>query len=58
MVFSDSALVIHQVNKDWDYTSEKINAYCAQIRKLANKFYGLEFYHVLWADNQADELSS
>jgi ribonuclease HI len=53
MVFGDSALVIRQVNKEWDYTSEKMDAYCAQIRKLENKFYGLEFHHVLWADNQA-----
>jgi ribonuclease HI len=30
MVFGDSALVIHQVNKDWDYTSEKMDVYCAQ----------------------------
>jgi ribonuclease HI len=58
MVFGDSALVIRQVNKDWDYTNEKMDAYCAQIRKLENKFYGLEFHHVLWAGNQAaDELS-
>jgi hypothetical protein len=35
-----------------------MDAYCAQIRKLENKFYGLEFHHVLRADNQAaDELS-
>jgi ribonuclease HI len=44
MVFADSALVIQQVNKDWDCTSEKMDAYCAQIRKLENKFYGLEFH--------------
>jgi ribonuclease HI len=56
--FSDSSLVICQVNKDWDCTSEKMDAYCAQIRKLENKFYGLEFHHVLRANNQAiDELS-
>jgi hypothetical protein len=35
-----------------------MDAYCAQIRKLENKFYGLEFHHVLRANNQAtDELS-
>jgi ribonuclease HI len=51
MVFGDSALVIRQVNKDWDCTSEKMDAYCAQIKKLENKFYGLEFHHVLRADN-------
>jgi ribonuclease HI len=58
MVFGDSALVINQVNKDWDYTNERIYAYCAQIRKLENKFYGLEFHHVVRADNEvADKLS-
>jgi len=35
-----------------------MDAYCVIIRKLENKFYGLEFHHVVWADNQtADELS-
>jgi ribonuclease HI len=29
MVFGDSALVINQVNRDWDYTSERMDAYCA-----------------------------
>jgi ribonuclease HI len=53
MVFGDSALVINQVNKDWDCTSERMDAYCAQIRKLVNKFYGLEFHHVVWANNEA-----
>jgi ribonuclease HI len=28
IVFSDSALVINQVNKDWDYISERMHAYC------------------------------
>jgi ribonuclease HI len=28
IVFSDSALVINQVNKDWDYISEWMHAYC------------------------------
>jgi hypothetical protein len=58
MVFDDSALIINQVNKDRDYTSERMDAYCAQIRKLENKFYGLEFHHVVRADNEAaDKLS-
>jgi ribonuclease HI len=58
MVFGDSALVINQVNKDWDYTSEWMDTYCAQIIKLENKFYGLEFYHVVRADKKAtDKLS-
>jgi ribonuclease HI len=58
MVFGDSALVINQVNKDWGCTSERMDAYHAQIRKLENKFYDLEFHHVVWADNEAaDKLS-
>jgi ribonuclease HI len=58
MVFGDSALAINQVNKNWDCTNEWMDAYCAQIRKLENKFYGLEFHHVVRADNEAvDKLS-
>jgi ribonuclease HI len=58
MVFGDSALVINQVNKDWDCTNERMDAYHAQIRKLENKFYGLEFHHMIQADNEvADKLS-
>jgi hypothetical protein len=35
-----------------------MDAYCAWIRKLENKFYGLEFHHVVRADNEAaDKLS-
>ena len=58
IVYGDSTLVIRQVNKDWDCNNKKMDAYVAKIRKLENKFYGLEFHHVLQADNQAaDELS-
>ena len=35
-----------------------MDAYCATIRKLEDKFYGIEYHHVVWANNQAaDELS-
>jgi hypothetical protein len=30
-----------------------MDAYCAQIKKLENKFYGLEFHHVVRANNEA-----
>jgi ribonuclease HI len=30
-IYGDSALVINQLNKDWDTTSEKMNAYCKEI---------------------------
>ena len=53
MVYGDSALILRQVDKDWDYKNEKMDVYCAQIRKLENKFYGLEFHHVVlgWQPN-------
>ena len=57
MVYGDSSLVINQLNKDWSYTNEKMDAYCAAVRKLEDKFYGIEYHLVVWADNQAaDEL--
>jgi ribonuclease HI len=34
LVYADSAVVINQVNKDWDYTKNNIDAYCAEVRKL------------------------
>jgi ribonuclease HI len=57
-MYCDSALVIDQLNKDWNCTNEKMDAYCATIQKLEDKFYGIELHHVVWANNQAaDELS-
>ena len=50
--------MINQLNKDWNCTDKKMDAYCAVIRKLEDKFYGIEYHHVVWANNQAaDELS-
>ena len=58
MVFVDSVRVINQVNKDWSCTSEKLDAYCTEIRKLEGKFYGIEYHHAVWDANQAtDHLS-
>ena len=31
LVYGDSAVVINQVNKDWDCTKENMGAYCAEI---------------------------
>jgi ribonuclease HI len=57
-VHDDSALVINQLNKDWDTTSKKMDAYCKKIRKLEGKFYGIEYSHVVRDKNQAvDALS-
>jgi ribonuclease HI len=46
-VYGDSALVINQLNKDWDTTSEKMDAYCKEIRKLKGKFYDIKYTHVV-----------
>ena len=51
-------LVINQVNKDWSYTSDKMDTHCSEIRKLEGKFYGIEYHHVVRDQNQAaDQLS-
>ena len=58
MVYGDSALVINQLNKDWSCSSEKMDAYCAEIRRLEGKFYGIEYHHVVRDQNQlVDHLS-
>jgi hypothetical protein len=36
-----------------------MDAYCLEVRKLENKFYGLEFHHVVCDNNiEVDVLSS
>ena len=58
MVYGDSSLVINQLNKDWSCSSEKMDAYCVEIRKLEGKFYGIEYHRVVRDQNQlADHLS-
>ena len=57
-VYGDSALVINQLNKDWDTTSEKMDAYYKLIRKLEGKFYGIEYTHVVRDKNQAADALS
>jgi hypothetical protein len=51
-------VVINQVNKSWDRNKENMDTYCLEVRKLENKFYGLEFHHVIRDNNVvADVLS-
>ena len=45
------ALVINQLNKDWNCTNKKMDAYYAAIRKLEDMFYGIEYQHVVQANN-------
>jgi hypothetical protein len=51
-------VVINQVNKYWDGNKENMDAYCLEVRKLENKFYGLEFHHVVRDNNVAADLMS
>jgi ribonuclease HI len=47
LVYDDSPLVVHQVNKEWDCNKEMMDAYVQEVRKLENKFSDLEVHHVL-----------
>ena len=58
LAYGDSKVVIQQVNKDWDCTEEKMDAYCKEIRKLEAHFYDLEFHHVLRDYNVAADVLS
>jgi ribonuclease HI len=58
LVYDDSAVVINQVNKSWDRNKENMDAYCLEVRKLENKFYGLEFHHIVRDNNVAADVLS
>jgi ribonuclease HI len=58
LVYGDSAVVINQVNKSWDRNKENMDAYCLEVCKLKNKFYGLEFHHVIRENNVAVDVLS
>jgi ribonuclease HI len=58
MVYGDSLVVINQVNKDWDCSTDSMGKYCAAMRKLEDKFEELEFHHMERDHNAAvDALS-
>jgi hypothetical protein len=58
LVYDDSVVVINQVNKSWDRNKENMDGYCLEVRKLENKFYGLEFHHVVRDNNIAADVLS
>jgi hypothetical protein len=58
LVYGDSAVVINQVNKSWDCNKENMDAYCLEVCKLENKFYGLEFHHIIHNNNVAADVLS
>jgi ribonuclease HI len=58
LVYGDSLLVVQQVNKEWDINKDTMDAYVMEIRKLENKFSGLEIHYVIHDNNVgADVLS-
>jgi ribonuclease HI len=46
MVYGDSLVVISQINKEWECSNDAMGKYCTAVRKLEDKFEGLEFHHV------------
>jgi len=50
--------VVQQVNKEWDINKKTMDAYIAEIRKLENKFSGLEIHHVIRDNNVAADVLS
>jgi ribonuclease HI len=58
LVYGDSAVVINQVNKSWNRNKENMDAYCLEVHKLENKFYGLEFHHIVRDNNVAADVLS
>jgi ribonuclease HI len=54
----DSQLVIDQVMKNSHCRDRKMEAYCDEVRRLEDKFYGLELNHIARRYNKtADELA-
>jgi ribonuclease HI len=54
----DSQLVIDQVMKNSHCRDPKMEAYCDEVRRLEDKFYGLELNHIARRyDETADELA-
>jgi hypothetical protein len=51
LLYGDSLLVIQQVNKEWDHNKKTMDTYVQEVRKLENKFSGLEVHHVVREHN-------
>jgi ribonuclease HI len=58
LAFGDSKVDIEQVNKEWDYVKDTMDAYCIEIRKLEGHFEGIEFQHVPRSNNVVDNVLS
>nr|AAX96316.1 retrotransposon protein, putative, Ty3-gypsy sub-class [Oryza sativa Japonica Group]ABA91738.1 retrotransposon protein, putative, Ty3-gypsy subclass [Oryza sativa Japonica Group] len=53
IVRGDSQLVVNQVMKEWSCLDDTMTAYRQEVRKLEDKFDGLELTHVLRHNNEA-----
>nr|ABA98926.2 retrotransposon protein, putative, Ty3-gypsy subclass [Oryza sativa Japonica Group] len=53
IVRGDSQLVVNQVMKEWSCLDDNMMAYRQEVRKLEDKFDGLELSHVLRHNNEA-----
>ena len=58
LVYDGSLVVINQVNDEWDRNKENMDSYCMEVRKLKNKFLGLEFHHVARDSNVTTDVLS
>jgi ribonuclease HI len=58
LAYGNSLLVVQQVNKEWDCKKETRDAYVQEVRKLENKFSGLEVHHVLREHNIGADILS
>jgi ribonuclease HI len=58
LVYGDSLLVVQQVNKEWDCNKETMDAYVQEVRKLENKFSGLEVHHMIREHNVGADILS
>jgi ribonuclease HI len=58
LVYGDSLLVVQQVNKEWDCNKEIMDTCVQEVRKLENKFSGLEVHHVVRDHNVGADILS
>jgi hypothetical protein len=58
LVYGDSLFIVQQVNKEWDCNKEMMDAYVQEVRKLENKFSGLEVHHVVREHNVGADILS
>lgn len=58
-VYGDSALVINQLNQEWETRDKKLIPYFTYIKELSLEFDKITFHHVPREDNQlADALAT